>query len=57
MAMSIEVINESGKHITKYGCRMGFNAIMSDIYNNGYEVVEIDKLASKWLIVIRYSEN
>ena len=57
MAMEIEVVNESGKHITKYGSRMGFNAVMSYIYNNGYEVVEIDKLASKWLIVIKWVEN
>lgn len=53
MAKRVMVILESGKPLTTYGCRMGFSAIMNDIYGNGYEVVSVENMAEKWLVVVK----
>lgn len=57
MTKRIMVILESGKPLTQYGSRMGFNAVMSDIYGNGYEVVSVENLSSKWLVVVKETVN
>lgn len=53
MAKRVMVILESGKPLTEYGSRMGFSAIMSDIYGNGCEVVSVENMADKWLVVVK----